>query len=150
MKIEFSDLPQEFLKEGHCIQKSASGTSMLPSITDGTLLQIEPLQEDSVRLGDIVYFRDNNGNTRIHRVSCMLKKRNNTLIQTWGDNCETPDAVISSSQILGRVIAHRGETGWLRVDSRAIMYARYFFKKYGWYYLKKMPTRLLNGLNQQT
>ena len=88
------DLPRDFLKEGHCIQKSASGTSMLPSITDGTVLQIEPLQHGSVRLGDVVYFHDNNGNTKIHRVSLIIKKGNNTFIQTWGDNCENPDVVI--------------------------------------------------------
>ena len=147
---KLSDLPQDFLKEGHCIQKSASGTSMLPSITDGTVLQIEPLQHGSVRLGDVVYFLDNNGNTKVHRVSFIIKKRNYTLIQTWGDNCENPDAVIKSSQLLGRVIAYRGETEWLQIDSGAIIYAKYFFKRYGWYYLKKIPGRLLNGLNQQT
>ena len=149
MMIELSDLPQEFLKEGHCIQKSASGTSMLPSITDGTVLQIKPLQEDSVRLGDIVYFLDNNGNTKIHRVSFMIKKGNNTFIQTWGDNCDKPDAAIKKSQILGRVTAYRGKYEWHRLDSRTIIYTKYFFKRYGWYYIKKIPGRLLNVLNQQ-
>jgi hypothetical protein len=144
---KLSDLPQDFLREGHCIQKSASGTSMLPSITDGTVLQIEPLEQDRVRLGDVVYFLDNNGNTKIHRVSCMIKKGNNTLIQTWGDNCENPDTVIKRSQILGRVIAYRGENEWHQMDARAVVYAKYFLKRYGWYYIKKIPGRLSSFLN---
>lgn len=144
MMSKFSDLPQDFLKGGHCIQKSASGGSMLPSIPDGTVLQIEPLQQDSVRLGDVVYFLDNNGNTKIHRVSFILRKKNDTIIQTWGDNCETPDAVIKSSQILGRVIAYRGEDEWYQMDSRTIIYTKYFLTRYGWYYIKKIPGRLLN------
>ena len=145
---KLSDLPQDFLKEGHCVQKSASGTSMLPSITDGAVLQIEPLQHENVRLGDVVYFLDNNGNTKIHRVSWIVRKGNNSLIQTWGDNCQTPDAVIKSSQLLGRVVACRGENEWRQTDSRAIVYAKYFIKRYGWYYLKKIPGRLLTVLNQ--
>ncbi len=150
MMAKLSDLPKNFLKEGHCIQKSASGTSMLPSIPDGTVLQIEPVQHNPVRLGDIVYFLDSSGNTRIHRVSCILKKGTETLIQTWGDNCEQPDAVIERSQILGRVIACKGEHGWRPIDSRVILYAKYFFKSYGWYYIKKLPGKIVDVLNRQT
>ncbi len=120
---------------------------MLPSIPDGTVLRIEPLSSDNVGLGDVVYFLDNKGNTKIHRISCVLKRGKKTLIQTWGDNCDKPDAVIKDSQILGRVTAYRGEDQWHQVDSRAIMYAKYFLKKYGWYYLKKIPGKLLNRSN---
>ena len=150
MMGKLSDLPQTLLKDGHCIQKSASGTSMLPSIPDGTVLHIEPVQHNRVSLGDVVYFLDNSGNTRIHRVSCVLKKGTETLIQTWGDNCEHPDAAIERSQILGRVIARRGESGWRRMDSRVILYAKYFLKRYGWYYIKKLPGKLVDVLNRQT
>ena len=150
MMGKLSDLPQTLLKEGHLIQKSALGTSMLPSIPDGTVLQIEPVQHNPVRLGDIVYFMDSSGNTRIHRVSCILKKGTETLIQTWGDNCEQPDAAIERSQILGRVIARRGESGWRRMNSRVILYAKYFLKRYGWYYIKKLPGILVDVLNRQT
>ena len=143
MMRTLSDLPHDFLKRGYCIQKLASGASMLPSIPDGTVLQIEPLQQDCVRLGDVVYFLDNNENTKIHRVSFIVRKGNNTFIQTWGDNCENPDAVVRGSQILGRVIAYRGEDQWHRMDSRTIVYTKYFFKRYGWYYIKKIPATLL-------
>ena len=119
---------------------------MLPSIPDGTVLRIEPLQQNKVRLGDIVYFQDNNGNTKIHRVSFILKKENITFIQTWGDNCEKPDSIVKRSQIFGRVTAYMSEERWHQMDSRALAYSKNFLKKYGWYYTRKVPGKLLNVL----
>ena len=147
--IGLSDLPQDFLKKGHRIQKAASGVSMLPAIPDGTVLQIEPVQQNNVKLGDVVYFLDNNGQTKIHRVSLKLRKGTKMLAQTWGDNNEKPDAVIKRSQILGIVTAYRGKNDWHPIASPTISYMKFFLKKYGWYYLYKIPGRLLYFLNRQ-
>jgi len=148
MMSKISDLPQDLLREGHCIEKAASGDSMLPSIPDSTVLRIEPLHRNKVGLGDVVYFLDDKGNTKIHRISCVLKRGKKTLIQTWGDNCDRPDAVIMGSQILGRVTAYREENQWYQIESPAIMYLKYFLKRYGWYYLKKISGKLLNGFSR--
>ena len=141
---KFSDLPEVFLKEGRCIQKYASGSSMLPTIPDGAVVKIEPIGEDTPGPGDIVYFTDNNGDTRIHRVSLIVKQSKDTLIQTWGDNCDKPDALIRRSQVLGRVVAYKVESEWYHVSSRFVLYIKYFLSRYLGYYLKRLPAKLLS------
>ena len=143
-----SDLPKEFLKEGQCIQKPALGDSMIPTITDGALLLIEPLGMNSLKLGEVVYFIDNKGNTKIHRVFRVMGSNDNERIQTWGDNCSSPDDIIYRHQILGRVVACQKGGGWCRFGSPIMVYFKLFIKRYVWFYIRRLPHFILAVFNR--
>ena len=117
---------------------------MLPTIPDGAVVLIEPLGKDTPRLGDIVYFTDENGATRIHRVSLIVKQSKDTFFQTWGDNCDKPDALIHRTQVLGRVTAYKVGSEWYHIGSRSVLYIKYFLRSYLGYYLKRLPAKLLS------
>jgi len=141
------ELPQLILEEGRCILKMASGTSMIPTIPKNAILQIEPAQQKGVKPGDIVFFTDASGRTKIHRIAFKYRRGIERLVLTWGDNCQYPDTPIPITRIHGRVIAYRAEENWQQVRNDSFMYFILFIKRYFWYCLKRLPARLIRLFN---
>jgi signal peptidase I len=95
----FSQLAGELLAGGLSFRFQARGRSMLPTIADGDVLHIESANPDSLRVGDIVLFRQG-AEFKAHRI--VGKHRE--LFSTRGDAGVDIDE-IGKDQILGRVIA---------------------------------------------
>jgi hypothetical protein len=73
---------------------------MLPTIRDGEILHVEPIGENSLKIGDIVLLRSKAG-FRAHRI--LLKR--GQIFTTRGDAGVDLDGEISKNQILGKIIA---------------------------------------------
>jgi len=148
MKRDHVDLVQSLLADGLSIAKKVSGDSMLPSIPSGVVLQIEPLVQTKPKLGDVVFFETPNGKTTIHRVSLCFRRKSHMWIQTWGDNCQKPDAPVPISKVLGRITSMQINGDWKPLRNNRILYFHYFIKRYGWFYLGKTlekMKRILTG-----
>lgn len=79
------------------------GPSMIPTLREGDVLEVEHYKERSIRRGDIVWAIPSAGQTAvIHRVRDIWPDG----LRTRGDNCERSDLwVTAPAQVLGRVRA---------------------------------------------
>ena len=94
-----------------------SGTSMLPVLRARDYVRIKQISEDLHR-GDIVVFQKSNGliTHRVLRISTT--DEDNVTLLTKGDNSIVPDPPITSSVIIGKVVAIRRNKREMRLDNR--------------------------------
>lgn len=96
----FEDLADDLLGRGISFRFQAQGRSMLPTIHDGQVLHVEPVDGAKLDIGDIVLLKSE-GRFKAHRI---VRKRG-ARFTTQGDASFGADGEFSSSQILGRVVA---------------------------------------------
>ncbi len=79
---------------------------MYPSIREGELITVEPVQASDVKLGDIVLYRSERG-LIAHRV-VEIASRDARIFRLRGDASLSCDRPVAAEQILGRVVrVHR-------------------------------------------
>ena len=83
------------------------GDSMWPTISPGSLVEIEHISPHDVRLGDIVVWQQ--GEELIaHRVVQKVRSGSGILLVTKGDNRPGSDQLLSQRAVLGRIAGHYG------------------------------------------
>ena len=89
------------------------GPSMTPTLKAGDRLHVIPYDGDKIRRGDVIVFiPPEDDRTIVHRVIFVDPQG----IRTRGDNNRLIDSwVISSDQILGRVVYKQRRNSWRRV-----------------------------------
>lgn len=96
----FRQLAGELVASGLGFRFHAKGRSMLPTIQDGEILHIHPVNPRELKIGHIVLFRDETG-FKAHRI---LHKQERNFVTRGDASCET-DGVVRAEQIIGKVIA---------------------------------------------
>jgi hypothetical protein len=76
------------------------GSSMRPCLRPGSLAAVEEVAPADIRVGNVIVFRDDEGQPVMHRV---ISTRSG--IVTQGDNLARPDGVVEAERIVGRVVA---------------------------------------------
>jgi len=71
----FPELITELLQEGYRVNFSAPGHSMFPTIMANETIMVEPIDPETVRMGDIILYRTN-GRLVAHRVIGIEKETN--------------------------------------------------------------------------
>lgn len=110
---QFIDLAAEILASGATLRFRARGGSMRPFIKDGDFLEIHPLLDRPVRVGDILLFRYAQHPLLVHRVVRVAPPSSHDPspgFVTQGDAVLRPDGCIPAQAVLGRVasIERRG------------------------------------------
>jgi signal peptidase I len=107
-------------------ESSIRGCSMEPAIPGLAQVKVRMLHGDDAQLGDVVYFKSQEG-FMIHRVASKVKKgfASNLLI-TIGDNCLLPDSPVITSQIVGVVFAVKINGQWQPVQP--LVYQSFIFR----------------------
>jgi RimJ/RimL family protein N-acetyltransferase len=104
---EFVELTGQILRNGACLRFLAKGGSMCPSIKNGDILIIEPLdgKKNQARTGDVIFYQNAQNRIVVHRLikKCFLKNR--LIFITRGDASAGEGEVVSLEQITGRVKA---------------------------------------------
>jgi len=103
---------------------AVTGTSMLPSIRPGDMLEVHRQGMEAILPGDVVLFL-RKGGFAAHRVVEKAGEPERPLLITRGDALRVPDPPVSPDELLGRVTAIlRGGrrfdprlTAWTRVAS---------------------------------
>jgi len=103
---------------------AVTGTSMLPTIRPGDILEVHRQGLETIVPGHVVLFM-RNGGFAAHRVLERIQGLQRSLLITRGDALRVPDPPVSPEELLGRVTAVlRGErhldphlTPWARVAS---------------------------------
>ena len=97
----FGAIADELVAAGLSFRFQARGRSMLPAIRDGEILHVQPVDTATVRVADLVLFKDGAG-FKAHRI---VQRRRNDVFVTRGDAGLEPDNAIRGSQIMGKIIA---------------------------------------------
>ena len=96
------DLTTELLSQGATVRFRPSGRSMYPSIREGELITVEPVEASDVKLADIVLYRSQRGPIA-HRV-VEIASRDARIFRLRGDASLSCDQPVAAHQILGRVV----------------------------------------------
>lgn len=91
------------LRTGVTVRMRVSGVSMLPLIRGGDVVEVAPLCEKKIRIGDIIFFCDQQGNPVVHRLHRRRYDSKVLYLQTKGDACVYYDVAVPAHQVLGRV-----------------------------------------------
>lgn len=114
----FLKLVGELLSVGNRVRFRANGKSMHPTIKDGEMVTVEPVEPSDVRQGDIILYR-NHQSLVAHRVVAIAGARGkgsalcpppsafrpHSLFFLRGDALPSYDNPVETSQILGKVVS---------------------------------------------
>jgi len=96
------ELAVEVLRSFGTLRFAATGWSMLPSIWPGETLVVERVEQDQVRIGDVVLV-GREGRLCAHRVVGAAGEPSGTQWITQGDSLPVPDRPVAGNELLGRV-----------------------------------------------
>jgi signal peptidase I len=102
----FLTMSTELLSRGHQLRFQALGSSMLPFIRSGQVIQVAPVQVEELRLHDVIFYRIQGPRLVAHRLVKKEKTQGGMKLLARGDSCSRSDVeVVESEQILGRVVS---------------------------------------------
>jgi signal peptidase I len=96
-------LVRALLHQGVSVRIGVSGKSMQPLLNGGEIVEIAPLDAHHLRIGDIVFFCDQQGNPLLHRLLRRRYYNRGLYLQTKGDSCSAFDSIVSADQVFGRI-----------------------------------------------
>lgn len=109
------DLAAEVVATFGQLSLRVSGTSMVPAVLPGDLISIQPVGAAELSPGEIAVFaRD--GRLVVHRVVASYASSPEQGLITRGDRATHDDAIVSASELIGRVT--RIERRGIRVPTR--------------------------------
>ena len=80
-----------------------SGSAMRPSLEDGDLVRIEPVNSHAVHAGDIILYQSLRDTALIHRVVRLEQRPSGRFIVTRGDASVSLDVPVPIHHVMGRV-----------------------------------------------
>jgi phage repressor protein C with HTH and peptisase S24 domain len=111
---QLTEVSTQILKAGHMVRFRAVGESMKPTIMEGDLLTVSPIENRKASLGQIVMFVNSSGRSLVHRIVSIKKVNGKRVVQTCGDNASLRDKAINDAQIIG--IIYQASREGMRVD----------------------------------
>ena len=97
------DLIRSLLHQGTAVRIRVSGRSMQPLLNGEEIVEIAPLGVQHLKIGDIVFFCDQQGNPLLHRLLRRRSYNGLLYLQTKGDSCTGFDSIVPADQVLGRI-----------------------------------------------
>lgn len=120
----FLDTTIGLLEQGYTVRFSAPGRSMLPTIKDGETITVEPAIAASIKLGDIILYRNRTG-VIAHRVMRIEQTGKCDLrFIPRGDAMAVSDPPVDADQVLGRVVSVRRNGRNVRVSGAKAKFYR--------------------------
>lgn len=116
----FAELSAEILRTGAGLRFRAHGFSMAPLVRDGDVLLVRPTDPSSVRIGDVVLCRSEQGRIVVHRVVSRLVGPDGHRFTVQGDAVSRPDEPIPGAQVYGRVVAIERDEAQIVMDRRGM------------------------------
>lgn len=97
-----------------------SGPSMQPSLSAGDVVITEPVDDDDVKVGDVIRFRTEEGFI-LHRVVRVEASDDGLRFVTRGDGNNVDDLPVSAEQLEGRMILRLPAVGWIAIGFRSLI-----------------------------
>ena len=95
---------EDILEKGISLHVRVTGRSMSPYLRGGETLTIRKVQPESLKRGDLIFFRDQSGLPVLHRIVRIKRKEGQEhVFQTKGDGTYDFDDPVPEDAIIGRV-----------------------------------------------
>ncbi|OGW17824.1 MAG: signal peptidase I [Nitrospinae bacterium RIFCSPLOWO2_12_FULL_45_22] len=112
------ELSQAILEKGNSIRFQAKGWSMRPFIQDGDFIIVSPVQNSSIKKGDVVFYSTDENKAIVHRIIKKYKNNGTTTFLIKGDASFGLPERVDIRNILGKVTAIERK-GWKkRLDTK--------------------------------
>ncbi|GBC82488.1 hypothetical protein HRbin10_01613 [bacterium HR10] len=108
LRLDLPDLLEHArfeLSRNRPLRLEMSGPTMRPTIEEGDILTIEPVEATAIRPQDIVLYATSSGTAVVQRVIALEERAGCVYAIMRGDRAELPGTPIALHQILGRVVA---------------------------------------------
>jgi len=115
---DFESLSSEVLHSGKRLRFRAKGGSMHPFIRNGELLLVEPADGSAMGLGEVAFYRTEDGGIAAHRVVGKSGRGDRVLLATKGDAVRGASHAVPCSEVLGRVVAIERQGTEVRLEGR--------------------------------
>ncbi len=130
----FFSYVEEEIAEGKSVSLRVKGKSMTPTLHEGDIITLIPVNQHKLKIGDVVLFTYKN-NFLLHRIIC--KKKNKLTLQ--GDAVYQHTEKISTQEVIALLQQVKKQNG-KTIDCQSI-YRRIYF--YLWFVVKTIKYRLL-------
>ena len=117
-RADFFDFAAQILSRGNGLRVRARGWSMYPFIRHGDVIEVEPVEASAVRVGDVIFCRDEVDRFVTHRVVKRGKAHSQGALVTKGDWTSRADPLVHPEQVLGRVVAIERGAKRIRLNTR--------------------------------
>jgi signal peptidase len=109
-QAELSSISNEVLVRGGLFCFKAHGSSMYPFIRDGDILTIQPVEIETLAIGDVAFYRSTWDRVIAHRVVEKKFKNGQCVLTMRGDSGLNTNELVQADHVLGRVMSiQRGE-----------------------------------------
>jgi phage repressor protein C with HTH and peptisase S24 domain len=103
---EFNRLAQPLVAQGTSFLLCVHGASMYPTIRDGDVIQVQPVEPGEIGIGDIFLFRTS-GRLFVHRLVARSRQGDRLLLVAKGDANPRPDRQVEYDDVLGQIVELR-------------------------------------------
>ncbi|NOZ47608.1 MAG: signal peptidase I [Chlorobi bacterium] len=118
-------LGEQFLNEGKILKITAGGFSMFPFIRRGDIVYIKKINNEYLKIGDVVVFKTNL-KFIAHRLIKINFKNSEAVYTCKGDSMIKYDNPINKGQIVGKVFGISRNNRYINFESKkAVQRARF-------------------------
>ena len=126
-RADFVELSEGIIDTGACLRFRAGGGSMHPFIRNGDFLVIRPIENSSVKIGDVALYFTAENKVIVHRVIKKYKKDGRMTLAIKGDASFGSPEKVDIQNVLGRVVAIERNGREIRLDTRPYRIIGLFF-----------------------
>jgi len=114
------ELSKDIFRKGKSIRFQAKGWSMRPFIRDGDFIVVSPIEDSSIKTGDVVFYLTTENKVIVHRVIKKYKKDKDNRIMMFikGDAAFSSPEKTEMQNVLGKVIAVERNGRKKRLDTK--------------------------------
>ncbi len=119
-KQYLSETVKSLLMEGHSVELSAFGQSMIPFLRPGQKVKLTPVDISLIVKGDLVAFQKQDYLV-IHRVHHILRENEMVHLITKGDSNLNPDEPVGKDTYLAKVSMIYHGNKWIKLSPTSIL-----------------------------
>jgi len=114
------ELSKDIFGKGKSIRFQAKGWSMRPFVRDGDFIVVSPIENYSIKTGDVVFYLTPENKVIVHRVIKKYKKDKDNRITIFikGDATFSSPEKVEMQNVLGKVIAVERNGRKKRLDTK--------------------------------
>ena len=112
------ELSRDILEKGKSVRFQAKGWSMRPFIRDGDFIVVSPIENSSIKTGDVVFYLTTENKVIVHRVIRKYKKKGRMTVLIKGDASFSSPEKVEIQNVLGKVVAVERNGRKKRLDTK--------------------------------
>ncbi len=117
-EADLLELSKNIFRKGKSIRFQAKGWSMRPFIRDGDIIVVSPIENSSIKTGDVVFYLTTENKVMVHRVIRKHKKGNRMIMFIKGDATFSSPEKVEMQDVLGKIVEVERNGQKKRLDTK--------------------------------